>query len=230
MAKCPYCQKTYSGLNVTRCPNCDAVLQSGAVKYPTASEEPETPGAPEIPVETPPPAAPAPPAPSAVPSETAAPAQNIPAGPLLRQALSETAGGEDFDEALLRVLKAQYPEHATTLFSAFTQLVDMEVRMKNLPRLEVIKQLAESDSSPQMKFSSTDKGPLHMTTTTSFNFKITKGNPAMEDFLPEIRNALEESRRTGTPITIRKVDTRTGCATFVLGGWLVALVKLLFKL
>src|SRR4030065_610117 len=49
-------------------------------------------------------------------------------GPILSEAVASAGPGEDIDEALLRALKARYPEEAASLLSAISRIVEIEAR------------------------------------------------------------------------------------------------------
>ena len=93
-------------------------------------------------------------APDAAPGP-AAPAGNetqIDLAPILRQALAARQPGEDLDEALLRALKGQHPEHAASLLSAVTRVLELQSQRSGETKDQVASRLAQQDSGVQINF------------------------------------------------------------------------------
>lgn len=65
---------------------------------------------------------------------------------LVSAVLREMQPGEDFDLALLRVLKSRYSEDHNTIFTAISHLIDARVRESGVPRAEAAQEIAPRPS------------------------------------------------------------------------------------
>ena len=139
--------------------------------------------------------------------------------PILREALAAVKPGEDFDEALLRALKARQPQHATVLLSAFSHTIEAEMRRTNETKQQTLARLAQAEPGPEITLQTSGSEPRR-TTVESRSIMINgKEYGSLEEAPPEFRRALEATLRDG-----RRVQVRTGCLSMLLGGWLVALL------
>jgi hypothetical protein len=72
-------------------------------------------------------------------------------GPILVRATATVGPGEDFDEALLRVLKERHPEEAAGLLSAITRLIEIESKQSGEGREDTIRRLVAGTPSPKLQ-------------------------------------------------------------------------------
>lgn len=139
--------------------------------------------------------------------------------PVLREALAAVKPGEDFDEALLRVLKARQPQHATVLLSAFSHTIEAEMRRTGEARLQTVQRLAQAEPGPEITLQTSGSEPRR-TTVESRSFMINgKEYGSLEEAPAEFRRALEATLRGE-----RRREVRSGCLSMLLGGWLAALL------
>ena len=139
-------------------------------------------------------------------------------GPILAEAAASAGPGEDIDEALLRVLKARYPEEATSLLSAVSRIVEMEARQSGEGKEAAIRRLAASGPGPEILlrrsggrvveggFPTTVPGAVSDTVSGTVSETVSetqiirvggKEYGSLEEVPPAIRRAIEEARRTG---------------------------------
>jgi len=142
--------------------------------------------------------------------------------PVLQAALISVKPGEDFDEALLRELKARYPDQATALLGACTKLIEMEAKGGTASRDETVRRLAQSQPGPELTLTvSGGATPLTVTRTQVIHVDGKRyGSP--EELPPDLRAMVERARQEGVQ---RKVTVRPGCSFGLIGGWLVALIR-----
>jgi len=161
-------------------------------------------------------------------------------GPILSEAVASVGPGEDIDEALLRALKARYPEEAASLLSAISRIVEIEARQSGESKEQAVRRLAASQPGPEIALRRSGgrvvKGgfPTTVSETVSETQIIRVGGKeygSLEDVPPEIRRAIEEARRTGGTtrrVVVsgsdvsrgqpgeRKVGLKTGCSWAVV--------------
>ncbi len=138
------------------------------------------------------------------------------ASSIIKEALASAAPGEDFDEALLRVLKAQYPQEAAALLSAYTRLIEFESQRTGETREQTLRRLAESELGPEIVFSASDRQPSTVVTQTT----VTRKYKSLDEVPPEIRQMIDKG-----PHVERKFTPKVGCS-FSLLAWLFVLLGL----
>ena len=151
--------------------------------------------------------------------------------PIINEALASAQPGEDLDEALLRALKAHYPEQASMLLSALTQLVEMECKRTGEDRQRALSRLAISDPGPEIRVT-VSGGPISKTVTETTVIRVgDKEYGSLAEVPPDIRRGIEDAMRRGTGKAVRtvKVTPKFGCAWSLLGGWLWALMRAPWK-
>ncbi|UCH36229.1 MAG: hypothetical protein JSV65_07715 [Armatimonadota bacterium] len=151
--------------------------------------------------------------------------------PILREALASAQPGEDFDEALLRALKARHPEQATALLSGVTRMIEVEAQRENLDRQQAIKRLAESDPGPEIVLK-TSGGEGSRTVTESQVFRVgDKEYHSLDEMPPDIRRMVERGMERGPagPAVPRRAVRKSGCLSMLLGGWLWGLLRMIGK-
>jgi len=142
--------------------------------------------------------------------------------PLLREALASAGPGEDFDEALLRVLKARHPEDAAALLSACTRLIEMEARRANEDKSRTIRRLEESEPGPEIVLK-TSGGEVPRITAESRIIHIgDKEYHSLEEVPPHLRHILEKGMPRG------RASYRVGCS-WALIGWIISLFRMAGK-
>jgi len=161
-------------------------------------------------------------------------------GPILAQAQAAIGPGEDFDEALLRVLKQRHPEYATGLFSAVTRLIEAEEKQSGEQREEVVRRLVARAPAPTLQIrtsrSEITSGSLMgsdfslgASETTSERTVIRIGNEeyhSLEEVPPHLRPMIERgmsrARRDRPPIGTQPTQrgVRLGCSWAVISALL----------
>ena len=142
--------------------------------------------------------------------------------PILGEALASAPPGEDFDETLLRVLKARYPEQAAPLLSACTRLIEIEARRANEDRPQTIRRLAQSSPGPEIVLRTT--GGESPTTIAQTRVRIGGTEyRSLEEVPPHLRRSIEQAMRG------ERAAVRPGCGLMLVGGWLLAVWRLLGK-
>ncbi|NIM05433.1 MAG: hypothetical protein GTO55_04865 [Armatimonadetes bacterium] len=139
--------------------------------------------------------------------------------PIIREALVSVGPLEDFDEALLRALKARHPDQAAALLSAITRLVEIESQRANEDKQQTLRRLADRDPGPEVVLR-TSGGETPGTTTTIERQTIRIGDKeyhSLDEVPPHIRRAIEEAK---SGKTTRKPIPRVGCTWALLGGWI----------
>lgn len=137
--------------------------------------------------------------------------------PFLREALHSQQAGEDFDEALLRALKAQHPERAAPLLSAITRLIEIEGKREEEHKEQTISRLAGADPGPEIELR-TSSGQLPPTISEKSVIRINGQEYHSLDEVPaHLRPLIEKALRGETG------PRKAGCLSVFLGGWLVAL-------
>lgn len=140
--------------------------------------------------------------------------------PILREALADVKPGEDFDEAVLRTLKARHPEQATALLSAVTRIIEIEVKRANEDRQQIIRRLAESDPGPEIVLrSSGGESPRTVAETRVIRIGD-KEYGSLDEVPPHLRRIIKSGGR-------RRNAQRVGCSWALVGGWLAALSRML---
>jgi hypothetical protein len=156
---------------------------------------------------------------SAAPESQEEETLSIRASPILREALSSVGPGEDFDEALLRTLKARYPEHAAALLSAHSQVIAFEAERAGLSRQQAIRQLAESEPGPEITF----KVSRHVTTQAVADSEVVtvadERYASLAEVPAHLRPAVEQALRS------QEAKSRRGCLWALIGGWLGGFVR-----
>jgi hypothetical protein len=144
--------------------------------------------------------------------------------PVLRDALVSAGALEDFDEALLRVLKKRYPEQATELLSALTRVIEVESQGRSEPREQTVRRLADTDPGPEVVLR-TVGGPVRRTVAESTVIRIGgEEYHSLEEVPPHLRDAVARGMRgKGMGIEGSRSRPRVGCS-LGLGSALVALL------
>ena len=146
----------------------------------------------------------------------------IPIAPILQAALTSVKPGEDFDEALLRQLKALYPDQAAALLGACTKLIEIEAKRENAGKEETIRRLAQTQPGPEVTVTvSGDTTPFVVTRTQVIRVRG-KEYGSLEELPPDLRAMVEGAQQQGGS---RRVTVRPGCSFGLIGGWLVALIR-----
>jgi hypothetical protein len=147
----------------------------------------------------------------------------IQVSPIIRDALASVKPGEDLDEALLRALKARHPEQAATLLSALTRVIEVEGRRTGEDREVTVRRLAGVEPGPKITLR-TSGGPAPTTRMSSQVIRIgDKEYHSLDEVPPHLRRLLERGESPG------RMGPRTGCTWALLGGWLIALTRSLWR-
>ncbi|MCJ7821713.1 MAG: hypothetical protein MUQ26_01305 [Armatimonadetes bacterium] len=144
--------------------------------------------------------------------------------PVLRDALVSTGALEDFDEALLRVLKKRHPEQATELLSAVTRIIELESQGKNEPREQTVRRLADTDPGPEVVLR-TVGGAVRRTKAETTVIRINgKEYHSLDEVPAHLRDAVARGMRgEGKRMAESRSRPRVGCS-LGLGSVLVALL------
>ena len=146
--------------------------------------------------------------------------------PLLREALASAQPGEDFDEALLRVLKLQHPHQATPLLSAHSRLIDLESERTGEDKSQTIRRLAESDPGPEIVLKTSGDQPRRTSMETR-TFRVgDKEYHSLEEMPPDLRRAFDRGM-AGKRTTVKA--PRVGCSWSLLAASLLPLLRLLWR-
>jgi hypothetical protein len=143
-------------------------------------------------------------------------------GPILQAALTSVKPGEDFDEALLRELKARYPDHAAALLGACTKLIETEAKRANATKDETIKRLAELPAGPEVTITVSGDDTLRVVTRTEVIRVGGKEYGSVEELPPDLRAIVERARKQGG---WSRTTVRPGCSFGLIGAWLVAIIR-----
>jgi len=141
------------------------------------------------------------------------------ASPIIREALASAKPGEDFDEALLRALKARYPEEGANLLSALTRIIEIEAKRANEGKQQAIRRLAELDPGPEIVLKTSAGEPTRITAETRVIRVGDKEYHSLEEVPPDIRRAIEGA------MSGQRVARRAGCISALVSGWLSALLR-----
>jgi hypothetical protein len=146
--------------------------------------------------------------------------------PIIREALAAVESGEDFDEALLRTLKARYPEEAAVLLPAVGRLIEVEAKRANETKDQVLHRLAEAAPGPEITLNF-GGGNISKITAESKTYRVgDRVYHSLEEMPPNLRQAVQKvTSGKSTPIRAGAVP-KTGCLFFLLGGWIVALLRI----
>jgi hypothetical protein len=145
--------------------------------------------------------------------------------PIIRDALSSAQPGEDLDEALLRALKARYPEQASALLPALTRLIEMEGKGAAEDRQQTMGRLAQSDPGPEIRLT-TSGGPIAKTMTEATVIRIgDKEYGSLDEVPPHMRRDIEQAMHGSKGMHRSKVTPKLGCTWSLLGGWLWAVMR-----
>lgn len=171
-------------------------------------------------------------------------------GPILSEAVASAGPGEDIDEALLRALKARYPEEAASLLSAISRIVEIEARQSSESKEQAVRRLAASQPGPEIALRRSGgrvvKGgfPTTVSETVSETQIIRVGDKeyhSLDQVPPEIRRAIEEARRKGGTtrrVVVggpdaggrrpgeRNVGLKTGCSWALLAALMWPVLRL----
>jgi len=139
--------------------------------------------------------------------------------PVISDALASAGPGEDFDEALLRALKARYPEQATSLLSAIARMIEVEGKGANEDRQQTLQRLAQMDPGPEITLTTSAGEPTRITAETRVIRIGDKEYHSMEEVPLHLR-AMIERAMSGKP-TVR----RAGCFSPLVAGWLLAILR-----
>ena len=150
--------------------------------------------------------------------------------PVLRDALASARPGEDLDEAILRALKAHHPEQGTTLLSALTRLVEIEMERTKETREQVIRRLAEADSGPEVMVRQTGGQPTRIDMESHVIRIGDQEYHSLDEVPPHLRSVIERAKAKG--MSTRGAPAagsgpRVSCSWALLGGWLVGLIRAL---
>jgi hypothetical protein len=168
--------------------------------------------------------------------------------PILAEALAARQPGEDLDEALLRALKARHPEHAASLLSAVTRVLELQSQRSGETKDQAASRLAQQDSGlhinfkwgggpvgPPHRFSgSASGGPGDHTFQTSSSTTSTtviniggKEYHSLEEVPTHLRPMIERAIGRATPPT--PTTKRVGCSVGLLALPLLLLAPLLHR-
>jgi len=146
--------------------------------------------------------------------------------PLLREALAAVQPGEDFDEALLRVLKLQHPDQAAALLSAHSRILQLEFERTGEDKSQIIRRLAESDPGPEIVLKTSGDQPRRTSMETR-TFRVgDKEYHSLEEMPPDLRRAFERGM-AGKRTTVKA--PRVGCSWSLLAASLLPLLRLLWQ-
>lgn len=152
--------------------------------------------------------------------------------PVIGEALSSAQPGEDFDEALLRALKARYPEQAAALLSALSRLIEIEARQAHEDKQQVVSRLARSQPGPEIVLRTSGGEAPRMLAETRIIRIGGKEYGSLEEVPPHLRRIVQEGLQRGKAEPGPKRGrgaSRTGCAWGLAAGWLVALLRTMGK-
>jgi len=143
--------------------------------------------------------------------------------PILRDALTSVGVTEDLDEALLRALKRRHPDQAAELLSAVTRMLEIEGKRAGESKRETVRRLADMDAGPEMVLRTAGDEP-RSTVVESQVFQIDgKRYHSLEEMPPDVRRIVETGMRGERPAP------RVGCSWALFGGWLLGLLRALWK-
>jgi hypothetical protein len=144
----------------------------------------------------------------------------VQAGPILREALASAGPGEDVDEALLRALKARYPEQATALLSAVTRMIEVSAARAGEDKRLTMRRLAESEPGPEIVLRSS-RGPAPTVVTETKVRRIGDSEfRSLDELPPDMRAAVERS------LPAARRERRVGCSVGSVLGCLAALARM----
>jgi hypothetical protein len=153
------------------------------------------------------------------PQMPAATTLKVRVAPVLGEALASVKPGEDIDEALLRALKARYPDEAANLLPALTRIIDMEAQRANEDRQQAVRRLAQSDPGPEIVLRISPGEPTRITAESRVIRINGKEYHSLEEVPPHLRGAIERA------MSGKRTVRRAGCAWAILAGWLLALLR-----
>jgi len=141
--------------------------------------------------------------------------------PLVREALDSGQPGEDFDEALLRVLKAHYAEEATSLLPAVARTVQVEQRIAGHDREQALRRLAAADPGPEIVLrTSRDRDVVRVAQSTSVRIGGQEYH-SLEEVPPHLREVVARGMSQGG--ATRRM--RIGCSAGLIAAWIIALLR-----
>jgi len=144
--------------------------------------------------------------------------------PILRDALASRQSGEDFDEALLRALKARHPEQASSLLSAVTRILELEANRSNEGKEQAARHLAASDPGPEISLrTSSAHVPTTVSRTVHNKTVVRVGDEeyqSLGDAPPHVRRVVEHQMSKG------KAGPKVGCSWALLGSFVSLLRRL----
>jgi hypothetical protein len=150
--------------------------------------------------------------------------------PLIREALSAAQFGEDFDEALLRTLKARHPEEATALFTAISQLIELEVQQTKASKEQTLHHLAEAAPGPEITLNIGGVGNISKIVTESKTYRVNgQEYHSLEEMPFELRRRVEEGLSQARQIGPVRRKARVGCTFSLLGGLVAIFGRILGK-
>lgn len=144
---------------------------------------------------------------------------NVRVSPILRDALACARPGEDFDEALLRALKARHPEDATSLLSAVARMVEAESKRASEDRQQTVRRLAEADPGPEIVLRTSMGEPTTITAESRVIRIGDKEYHSLEEVPPHLRGMIERA------MSGRRPTARAGCVSAIVTGWLLSLMR-----
>jgi hypothetical protein len=154
----------------------------------------------------------------------------IPISPLIREALAAVQSGEDFDEALLRTLKARHSEDAATLLSAISHLVEAEGRQRGEDKEQTLRRLAEAAPGPEITLNFGGEGNLAKILAESKTYRINNREyHSLEEMPPELRRMVEGELGSSREVPRGRKTARFGCTFSLLAGLIVGLARLVGK-
>ena len=145
----------------------------------------------------------------------------VQAGPILREALASAGPGEDVDEALLRALKARYPEQAASLLSAVTRMVEVSASRTGEDKRAAMRRLAESEPGPEIVLRSSGRPTPTVVKETKVRRLGDSEFRSLDELPPDVRAAVERSLPE-----VRR-ERRVGCSVGMVLGCLAALRRML---
>ena len=111
---------------------------------------------------------------------------------VVAEALNTMAPGDDFDQALLRVLKSRYPDNYSTIFTLLSSFIDVRVSQDGSSREEAARHVARSQAQVTIQVSAGQGGISGKTTLSPEELE-----KKLDQFPPEVRQKIEEAMRTG---------------------------------
>jgi hypothetical protein len=140
--------------------------------------------------------------------------------PVIAEALASAQAGEDFDEALLRALKARYPDQAAALLSAFSRIIELDAQHASEDKQQALRRLAQSEPGPEVVLR-TSGGARPTTVTETRRIRIgDQEYGSLEEVPPRLRRMIEKGMRG------ERTRPKAGCAGSLVAGWLIALLRL----